>query len=265
MSSGIQAIAEVGINHGGSVATAERMIHAAKDCGCDGVKVQSFRCHDFLPEGHPDWPMFEQAEIWPWLPQLADLSHRLGLVFGVTPQSVEGVEEAVDCGADYIKIGSDQLLRHDMIREALETGLPVWVSTGMASPDEIRAVEALGPVRLMLCTSLYPCPPESVNIQRLKSPMYQGFSDHTEGTAAATLAGYLLATRDAMYERHFTLDKTADGPDHWFSANPFEMAGAVEALRLGRVMRGGGLAGFVPAEVEGREKWRTTEESPLRA
>ncbi|HEY5986373.1 MAG TPA: N-acetylneuraminate synthase family protein, partial [Streptosporangiaceae bacterium] len=129
----VTVVAELGINHGGSPEKARLMIDVAAECGCGGVKVQSFRCHEFLPEGHPDWMMFERCEIWPWLEHLADRAHRKGLLFGVTPQSAESVQEAVDAGADYLKVGSDCLTHTRLMRAALESGLPVWVSTGMAT------------------------------------------------------------------------------------------------------------------------------------
>jgi N,N'-diacetyllegionaminate synthase len=122
--------AELGINHNGDPEIAERMIDAAAECGADAVKVQSFRCKDFLPEGHPDWGLFEQCEIWPYLERLTNHAHSKGLLFGVTASAIYGVQEAVECGADFLKNASDAILRHDLIEAMLATGLPTWVSYG---------------------------------------------------------------------------------------------------------------------------------------
>ena len=136
----------------------------------------------------------------------------------------------------------------------METGLPTWVSTGMASVAEIDAVLAYpgDNLKLMVCTSMYPCPDDQVNLDRLGWG-FKGFSDHTVGwTAACVAASY----RIEMIEKHFTLDRGNEGPDHWFSADPWDMALLVGAVRRAEKIMGNGDLGFMPGEVEAREKWR---------
>lgn len=254
----VTVVAELGINHNGDPEIAEEMIDAAQLAGCGAVKVQSYRCADFLPRDYPDWDLLERCEIWPHLKRLASCAHDFGLQFGVTASSVTGVGEAVDAGADYLKNASDAILRLDIIKAMVDTGLPVWVSTGMASPAEIDAVPS--GTNLMLCTSMYPCPDIQVGLDRLGWG-YKGFSDHTVGVWAAALA---VTYNIEVIEKHFTLDHDMNGPDHGFSANPDEMAALVDAVRRSERIMGSGELGYMPGEEEGRSKWRMGPKGELR-
>src|SRR5689334_7338030 len=118
-------IAELGVNHDGDLDKALALIRAAAEVGCDGVKVQSFRAHEFLEDGHPLWDMFESCEIWPYLEELREEAHGHGLLFGITPQTRNRVEEAARY-ADYLKVGSDTNTHCGLIEDCLATGLPVW-------------------------------------------------------------------------------------------------------------------------------------------
>lgn len=236
-------VAELGINHGGSFDVAVQMIRSAAIIGCDAAKVQSFKATDFLRRDDPDFALVQSCEIWKYLPQLAKVAHDCKLQFGVTPQVESGVCVAVEAGADYLKVASECILQHGLIKTCLATGLPTWVSTGMASEAEVEAVPEQA--ALMLCTSLYPCPPEQAHLARfsrwpgqpgLRIPRrWRGYSDHTEGIEAAVIAAYEGVE---MIEKHFTLDKDAEGPDHSFSADPGEMAALVKAVRKTQTMRG---------------------------
>lgn len=277
-------VAELGINHGGSVDTALRMVAAAAEAGCDAIKVQAYRCRDFLPEGHPDWQMFHECELsWADMEQIGHRAHGHGLKYGITPTSVEGVQRAVEVGADYLKNGSDFLLRHDVIRAMAATKLPTVLGTGMATYAEVRDAllayyrdrprdfrrEPAGPQpTLLVCTSEYPCRDEDAKLGVLRRgwngwPLYAkiGYSDHTLGHVAAVAAVALGAT---MVEKHFTLDDTADGPDHWFSATPAEMALLVAQAERVESMLGDGNLKPTPSELENRNRWRVTEDR-LRA
>lgn len=248
----VQVVAELSINHGGDVDVAMEMIRAAKDSGCDGVKLQTYRAEDFLPAGHEDFGMFKRAEIWPHLGLLVRYAHDVGLTIGTTPTSIEGVAEAVEAGVDFLKNGSDFLLRHDLIEAMLGTGLPVWVSTGMAYDQEILMLPK--GVNLMLCTSLYPCPDEDVNLTRCGDYFFRGFSDHTaHGSVAAVLA---VGAGVEMIERHFCL---GDGPDVEWSLEPEEMTDYVADIRRAETMLGESVYPS-PAELVNRERWRVTTE-----
>lgn len=237
----VTVVAELGINHGGNPALAEHMIRLAKQAGCDAVKVQSYGVED-TPADHPYKDVLDAAVIWPWLDRLAEFAHKQGLLFGVTPSSLDGVAGAVDAGADYLKNASENLRRHDLIHAMLETELDTWVSTGMGTEDEIDAIP-MGTKR-MLCTSLYPCPLEEVNLDRLHWG-YDGFSDHTIGWRAAMLS---VPYGVEMIEKHFTYDKEAEGADHKWSADIHTMDFLVRMVREAEKIMGNGELGFVPAE-----------------
>lgn len=244
--------AELGINHNGDVDTALEMIREAAWAGCGAVKVQSFRVKDFLPDGHPDWDLFESCEIWPYLWELAEETHRMGLLFGVTCQVARDVPEAVESGADYLKVGSDCATHEGLIGACVATGLPTWVSTGMCREEDL---ERLLPTkaRLMVCTSLYPCPPEMAHLRRLMRHS-RGFSDHTESNTAAVIASFLGVE---MIEKHFTHSRRAEGPDHRFSLEPFQMKQYVKAVNEAALMRGSSTWDFDrPPEWDG---WQVPE------
>jgi sialic acid synthase SpsE len=250
----MKVVAELGVNTGGSLDTALRMVEAAAEAGADGIKVQAYKVEDFLPWGHPDWNMFEDNRLsWKYIEDVFDLARDLGLEYGGTPTSLTGVEFLAATGPDWLKNGSDYLLRHDIIEAMLDTEIETWVSTGMATPREIENVP--NGAKLMLCTSLYPCPDENAHLIRLKTEMFRGYSDHTKNLNTATLCAVLGAE---MYETHFTLDKTQSGPDHAFSRNPSELAIIVERVRQAGVL----LGDYVypdPAELANQKLWRVTE------
>lgn len=247
-------VAELGINHQGSLEWAKRMIEEAAVCGCDAVKVQNYRCAEFLEPGHPEWALFESCEIADHLGFLVDHAHRCGLEIGTTPASEQGVKEAVDAGVDYLKVGSDSMLHADLIDACIVTGLDVWVSTGMATEQEIESLP-VGPY-LMLCTSLYPCPADQANLGRLRWGLYDGFSDHTEGWLASTLAaGHGVK----MVEKHFTLDKASEGPDQWFSADPADMTLLVDMVKKASVLCGSSEIEPTDDEWVHRDRWRVAE------
>ena len=256
-------VAELGINHGGDLALAKKMIVAARECGCDAVKIQTYRTKDFLPPGHSDWDMFERAEIWEHLNCLRNFCSGLEIGFGATPTSVDGVRELARARVDFLKNGSDFLLRHDLLVEMSHTMLPTYVATGMALHwNEIRdAAVFFAPGKLVIlhCTSAYPCPDDEVNLARLSGIgrfFRVGLSDHTQGTEAAVAATVLGAE---VIEKHFTLDKNAEGPDHWFSADPAEMTDLVRRVRRVEQMIGSSAVHQTPSELVHAASWRVAE------
>lgn len=247
-------VAELGVNHDGDPEKALELIRAAADCGCDAVKVQSFRPHEFLEDGHPDWDMFEACEIWPYLEELSDEAHNHGLLFGITPQTRNRVAEAAQY-ADYLKVGSDTNTHLELIEACLETGLPVWVSTGMATYEDMSNIPS--DAKLMLCTSDYPCLEEDAKLQALLGEkFFDGFSDHTIGNRhlAAGIAAFLGVE---MVEKHFTLNHASPGPDHAFSADPDEMHVYVDAVRSGKLLHND--VGLSDGEMANRARWRVAE------
>lgn len=264
-------VAEIGINHNGDMDLARRTIDLAKGTGADAVKFQSYKTEEFIANRDLTWTqmvggkvqvisqydMFKAAELsGRQLEFLGDHCRDIGMAWHSTPMDVDGVADLVTLGCPVIKNGSDCLGHLPLIEAMSKTGLPTVISTGMATLADIEdAVNAFGignrgRLILLLCTSQYPCPFEEVNLRRIGTlsttfGCLSGFSDHTEGNAAAVGAAALGA---CWIEKHFTIDKSLPGPDHRFSADPHEFSTLVEAVRA--VERSLGSAAFTISSVE---------------
>ncbi len=271
--------AEIGINHNGDMDLAARMIDAAADAGVDAVKFQNYNTEDFIL--NPDLTysyisqgqtvverqsdMFKRYELS--AEQLAFLkSHcdKRNVVFFSTPTGKDGVDKLLKLGCPLLKNGSDFLVNLPLIGMMAQTGVPVIISTGMATlgeiDDAVRAFEGNGGKELIIlhCTSSYPTPNADVHLKKIPAlaaafnyPV--GFSDHTWGIESAIGARVLGA---AFIEKHFTLDRNLPGPDHRFSSDPAEMKMLVEAVRKIEACLGEGKIGPTGVEEKGREEYR---------
>lgn len=265
-------IAEAGINHNGEIGLAKKMIVAAKEAGVDAVKFQTFRTEEFIQDKselytyqsqgkeitESQYEMFKRTEFsedeWREIKRFCDEQK---ITFLSTPVSVEDVRFLVELGAEAIKVGSDDFVNIPLLKKYALFHLPIILSSGMATEEEIRAsLKVVGagkeiPVCLMLCTSEYPTPAEDVNARKLLTLAEQfpevvlGLSDHTQGSTAAAVAAVLGAV---VFEKHFTLDHNLPGPDHWFSADPGELKEWAEGIRTAIKMLGSGE--LKPTETE---------------
>ncbi len=271
--------AEIGINHNGDVELAHRTIEAAAAAGVDGVKFQNYETSDFLIDDNLIYryksqgneviesqrAMFKKCELR--IDQLAELKKHCderGVVFFSTPTGPKGIAELVKIGAPMIKNGSDFLTHVDVVREMAETGLPTILSTGMATAAEIDEAitvyqQAGGSDFILLhCVSSYPTPPEEVNLRRIPAMMSAfgcpvGFSDHTEGNAVSIGA---VALKACFIEKHFTIDKSLPGPDHWFSCDSSELKNLVQSIRTLEASMGNSKLGPTLSEQQSRENFR---------
>ncbi len=255
-------IAEVGINHNGDLALAKRMIEVAKEVGADAVKFQTFKADEFCGDSAQTFSyqsqgqqvtesmlaMFKRYEFttdqWHQIKAHAD---RIGITFFSTPQNRPDLDLLLDIGVPTIKIGSDDFTNLPLLKSYAIEPLPLILSCGMSDLAEVhQALDTVGwfegkPVALLLCTSQYPTPPQDVNIQKLTTlqqafpGLLVGFSDHTQGPLAASLA---VALGARVLEKHFTLGHDMPGPDHWFSAEPAELKNWLENIRTADLMRG---------------------------
>lgn len=261
-------IAELGVNHRGSVQIAYNLIDAAADAGADAVKFQTFRAALLDPPG-PQRDMLEALQFP--LSVYADLRTRTeerGLLFLSTPFDPDSLRFLVELGVKRIKIASGQLENWPLLHAAKASGLPVLLSTGMSNYAQIAGAFALlGASRttLLHCTSAYPCPPEDVNLRAMVALRANfggevGFSDHSEGIVAAIAA---VALGAVVVEKHLTLDRSMKGPDHKASIEPDEFASMVQAIRTVETMMGDGIKQPRPSEAAAmaiaaeRQAWRT--------
>jgi len=272
-------VAEIGINHNGSMDLARSMIAAAAEAGADAVKFQNYYTEDFLSDStltyeyvsggktvvEPQFDMFKRCELS--AAQLAELQKftlSKDVEFFSTPTSERGLAELVKLGVPILKNGSDYLGHLPLIRAMAKSGIPTVLSTGMATlediEDGVQAYREAGGRDLMLlhCTSSYPTPDAEVNLDKITTlaaafGCHVGFSDHTWGTLAAQGACMLGA---CFVEKHFTTDRDLPGPDHRFSSTPAELAELVTAIRRLKTMRGEQRIGPAPSEARGREQYR---------
>lgn len=237
-------IAEAGINHNGDMKLAKEMVLLAKKAGVDAVKFQTFYAREFIQDRNlmytyksqgkeitePIIDMFERSEFtaaqWKELKGFCDAE---GILFLSTPGNISDLELLMSIGVKAVKVGSDDFTNIPLIRRYAKENVPLLLSCGMATGEEIdSALKNAGlyekkELCLFLCTSEYPTPPQDVNIQKLltlheKYPeLILGLSDHTVGNVAAVMA---VAYGAKIFEKHFTLDHNLPGPDHWFSEEP---------------------------------------------
>lgn len=269
-------VAEVGINHNGELDRALEMIDVAKAAGADAVKFQTFQADEFVGDPAQMFTyrsqekmvtesmldMFRRYEFKPddwWI--IKRKCEETGVFFLSTPQNRTDLDILLKVGIPAIKVGSDDFTNLPLLKSYATTGLPLIVSCGMSDLAEVyQALEAVGALRgyptvLLLCTSQYPTPQEDVNLLKLKTlsrafPMVvMGFSDHTQGPLASSLA---VALGAHFFEKHFTLDHDLPGPDHWFSADLAQLREWVASIRQAHAMLGSAVVAPTSAEVEMR-------------
>ncbi len=270
-------IAEVGINHNGNLSTALELIDVAKSSGADAVKFQTFKAEEFCGDPEQQFTyrsagkevtesmlsMFKRMELESddWF-KIKEYANNLEIEFFSTPQNYSDLQLLLPLGIQVIKVGSDDLTNLPLISSFAKTGLPIILSSGMADIAEVhRALDAAGwfagrEVAMLVCTSQYPTPTIDVNIQRVSTlraafpNLVVGLSDHSQGNEAAIMATALGAK---IFEKHFTMNHDAEGPDHWFSLDPKELHAWVKAIRDSHTMLGSGLVAPTQKELKMRE------------
>jgi N-acetylneuraminate synthase/N,N'-diacetyllegionaminate synthase len=254
-------IAEVGSNHDGSLKRAIELIRLAKHSGADAVKFQSFQAKTLIYKDHPAWNVVEANQLpMAWYPELKKVADHEGIHFFSTPFDLESLSLLVSLAVPAIKIASGDITHFTLLQKVAETQLPIYLSTGAATIQEIEeALKVLklakaGPITLMHCTSLYPAEPHLANLKAITTLQKHfglpcGFSDHTLGSVAPLGAVTLGAV---AIEKHFTNDKSRQGPDHPHSMNPHEFKKMVEKIRQLESSLGDGVKGPFPQEKEER-------------
>jgi N,N'-diacetyllegionaminate synthase len=255
-------IAEIGINHNGDPDLARQMIVAAAKAGADAVKFQTYQTENLVAIGNPYYEIFKQAELSSEdeLKALQSYAADHGVLFFSSASTQGGLDVLEKLSLPLIKMSSANLTNIPLLQQLGRNKLPVIISSGAATLSEvIRAAEILAEfgadgVAILKCTSIYPCPPEHVNLKGMQTlqgafegPV--GFSDHSHGPVAAIAA---VALGACIVEKHFTLDKTMEGHDHHYSADPAELTEMVQGIRDVEAMQGSGRIAPVGEEVEFR-------------
>ncbi len=256
-------VAEISANHDGDLQRALELVARAKACGADAVKIQTyrpdtitlrsdrdeFRIRGGLWDGRTLYDLYEQAHTpWEWHGALFRRAAELGITLFSSPFDHSAVDLLASLNAPAYKIASFELVDLPLIRDVASRGRPMILSTGMAGIDEIgdalEAARSAGARELALlhCVSAYPAPAAEYKLRTMVDMAQRfgvavGLSDHTLDNTTAIAA---VALGACIVEKHFTLDRSAGGPDDSFSLEPPELAalcaGAATAWRaLGEV------------------------------
>lgn len=244
-------IAEIGVNHNGDISLAHRMIDAAAAAGADAVKFQTFITDEVILDSaetaeyqarqtgsSSQRDMVRKLELsFDDFYQLNEHCRKIGIDFISTAFDPASLDFVISLKPACLKWPSGEITNWPLLRQARDASLPVLLSTGMASMREIAgALDILGEegeVAILQCVSNYPAKIEDQNLRALPAMAAAfnrpvGLSDHTLGPYAAIAA---TALGMSVLEKHFTLDRNMEGPDHAASSEPTEFAQMIEILR----------------------------------
>jgi sialic acid synthase SpsE len=274
-------IAEAGSNHNRDLGIARELVTVAAEAGADAVKFQTYTGKDLYSSRTPKFEYLDDdrtpqqliddiALPREWQEELADHARSLGIAFFSSPFDHAAIDGLAALGVPAMKIASFEIVDLELIRHAAQTGVPLIISTGMARYGEIE--DALGAVAetgntavaLLRCASLYPAPPETINLRAMATlraafRVPVGLSDHTTGTHVA--AGGAALGMDLL-EKHFTLSRDLEGPDHSFALEPDELKAIVAGVREVEAAMGDGVMRG-PSTAESGEMYRLGRRSVI--
>lgn len=251
--SAVYIIAEAGVNHGGDMNIAKKLIDIAVSAGADAVKFQTFRAEHLILENVDKAPyqkhttdnkesqfkMLKSLEVS--TAQNFELKRyclEKGITFLTTPFDEKSLEELDELNLPAYKIASTDTTNIPFLVEVAKKGKPIFLSTGMSYMAEVEmAVEAIHKYNkdliLLQCTANYPIEDHEANLNVINTFKENfnaiiGYSDHSVGVGAAPFAVPMGAK---VIEKHFTLDKSLEGPDHLASLSPEELSDFVKTIR----------------------------------
>lgn len=246
-------IAEAGVNHNGNIELAKKMIDLASEAGADAVKFQAFRTEALIldnvqkaayqrkttSQAENQYNMLKNLELSKEKNmELKKYCQKRNIIFLTTPFDEISLDELDELELDAYKIASTDITNLPFLRKVAKKQKPIILSTGMSYMEEVElAIETIFPynrnVILLQCTANYPIEDSEANLNVLdtfkeKFDILLGYSDHTVGVGAAP---YAIAKGAVVLEKHFTLNKTADGPDQKASLSPDELKAFVKEVR----------------------------------
>lgn len=249
----VYIIAEAGVNHNGSFELACRLVDAAKTAGVDCIKFQTFKSKNLVSHSaqKADYQkgttgdgsqvdMLKKLELsYIDFLKLKEYCDKAGITFLSTPFDFDSIEFLNSIEMPFWKIPSGEITNLPYLLALAKTGKPVVMSTGMCEMAEIEAAirvlreNGTKGIKLLHCNTEYPTPFEDVNLKAMQTmrdafDLEVGYSDHTKGIEVPVAAVALGAT---VIEKHFTLDRNMEGPDHKASLEPDELAIMVQSIR----------------------------------
>lgn len=247
-------VSEIGNNHGADLETAKKMIKASFEAGVDAVKFQTFKSSDIVnprvpANAYPGWDLSDRFDFWyefvdtlvlpyEWYDELIAYARGMGLAFISTPVSLEAAAFLAEKKVDGLKVASMDLNNIPFLKEMDKMNLPVILSTGMSTMEEIEEAVAVfknSPLILLHCVSNYPLKYEDANLLNIKMlkdsfSVPVGFSNHALGYDLDIAA---VALGASIIEKHFTLDRSnPNTAEHHFSMQLEEMKEMVGKIRL---------------------------------
>ncbi|MBI9080381.1 MAG: N-acetylneuraminate synthase [Pseudodesulfovibrio sp.] len=269
-------IAEAGVNHNGDMNIARKLIEAAADSGADAIKFQTFKATEIVTSQaqkatyqkeasnteESQLEMLEKLELDESMHvELKAHCQKKSIEFLSTPFDGKSLDMLLEMGLSTIKIPSGEITNLPYLRHVGSMGKRIILSTGMTTLQEVKeAVQALEKagtsskdITLLHCNTQYPTPYDNANLRAMETLAQAfpecavGYSDHTLGIECPIAATALGAT---VIEKHFTLDKTMDGPDHAASISPDELSAMVTGIRNTEKALGTGHKEPSPSEID---------------
>ena len=260
----VYIIAEAGVNHNGRLDLALKLCDAAKEAGVDAVKFQTWKTENIVTKSaakaayqeentgseQSQYEMLKELELsYPEFEKINEYCKKIGIQFLSTPDEEESLEYLCSLNLPFLKIGSGEVTNIPYLRKIGNKHQKVILSTGMSSLADVeKAYNTLiesgaSEVVLLHCTTNYPCPYDEVNLkamQTLKAAFkcQVGYSDHTMGIEVPIAA---VAMGAEIIEKHFTLDRNMEGPDHKASLDPEELKQMVISIRNIEQAMGNGI------------------------
>lgn len=270
-------IAEAGVNHNGSLELAKRLVDKALEAGVDYVKFQAgvpelvaskfAQKADYQKattgEHESQLDMIRKITLTPEQQrQLAAYCREVGAHYLCTPFDLPSIELLQELGMKLWKIPSGEITNYPYLKTIAQTGLPVIMSTGMADIKDIEEALKLlikygtpeDQITLLHCTTEYPAPKDEVNLRAMHTlkeyfGVEIGYSDHTQGIEIPIAA---VAMGAKVIEKHFTLDRNMEGPDHKASLEPDELKNMVECIRNVEKALGDGIKRVTASELKNK-------------
>ncbi|TGY42455.1 N-acetylneuraminate synthase [Clostridium sartagoforme] len=264
-------IAEAGVNHNGSIEIAKKLIDEAAKCGVDAVKFQSFKAKNLVTKiakqaDYQKENMKKEVSQYEMLKalelsyddhiELINYSKEKGIMFLSSPFDLESIDMLMELGIEIFKVPSGEIENVPYLKKIAKTGKKVILSTGMSNLADIEfALDILREagakdISVLHCNTDYPTKMEEVNLTAMNTIgnaflVEIGYSDHTKGIEIPIAA---VALGAKIIEKHFTLDKNMDGPDHKASLEPDELKAMVDSIRNVEIALGNGIKALTNSE-----------------
>ncbi len=269
-------IAEAGVNHNGDIDLAKKLIDVAKEAGVDAIKFQTFKAEKLVTKNtkkakyqdnntnsnESQFDMIKKLELDEDTHiELIKYAKEKGIMFLSTAFDLDSIDLLYNLGIEIFKIPSGEITNLPYLEKIAKKGEKVIISTGMATLGEVEtAINILrkngtNDITVLHCNTEYPTPIEDVNLLAIKTikdafKIEVGYSDHTLGIEVAIASVAMGAT---IVEKHFTLDKTMEGPDHKASLEPEELKNMVIAIRNIEKALGSGIKEPSKSEQKNKE------------